>query len=413
MRDTESTLLTRLLTQIRSEFDTLRWKSRRIEAFLVHRATNAEAEGVKGFPQPTGKFFAMGGAGHREFRQVVDENGNYRLRDDPIVDVHGKPIVNSAGTAYDVVMPAFRSVFFTGDNDHFGQLSTIAKRAGAAAAAGDFKVARILDGWRFSTTSDLWWALVFELAWTGTHPLLTADRRIWLPSESPNTYVPYDRETLKALSASEFGPASAIPVAWLQHLPEAWISELDDVVVASIDTLDSLIAELSTSDQAPPTSQSDEEQLADESAVDLDMQIRRRFKVALSFPGEHRQVVDKVAKALREVFREHLFYDLDHEAELAGPNLDLKLQRIYREDSDLVVVFVCGKYNEKEWCGIEWRAVRDLMKAKKRPDEDVMFLKLDDGDVEGLLSIDGYIDIVKKKPQDIANLILRRWSASR
>jgi len=109
--------------------------------------------------------------------------------------------------------------------------------------------------------------------------------------------------------------------------------------------------------------------------------------------------------------KSRVFYDRFHEVELARPNLDLLLQRFYKDDSDLIVVFVCGKYKEKEWCGIEWRAIRALMKDSSRPDEDVMFLRLDDGPIEGLLPIDGYLDVSGKTPREIADSILRRWNA--
>lgn len=89
------------------------------------------------------------------------------------------------------------------------------------------------------------------------------------------------------------------------------------------------------------------------------------------------------------------------------------LQRFYAEDSDLVVVFICGEYAEKEWCGLEWRAVRDLMKSKSRRDEDVMFLRFDDKPLEGLLSIDGYIDISKRSEREVTDSIIRRWTATR
>ena len=89
------------------------------------------------------------------------------------------------------------------------------------------------------------------------------------------------------------------------------------------------------------------------------------------------------------------------------------LQRFYKDDSDLIVVFVCGEYKKKEWCGIEWRAIRDLMKNSSRPDEDVMFLRLDNKRLDGLLTIDGFLDVTDKSAQQIADCILRRWSAKR
>lgn len=76
---------------------------------------------------------------------------------------------------------------------------------------------------------------------------------------------------------------------------------------------------------------------------------RTRFQVALSFPGERREFVAKVAEGLRSLGVD-VFYDAYFEADLAQPNLDVLLQRIYHEQSDLVAVFLCREYEQKEWC---------------------------------------------------------------
>lgn len=78
----------------------------------------------------------------------------------------------------------------------------------------------------------------------------------------------------------------------------------------------------------------------------------KRFKVALSFPGERRPFVGKVATCLQQQLGD-VFYDLYYEAELARPNLDTLLQRIYHDNSELIVVFLCAEYSSKEWTGLE------------------------------------------------------------
>ena len=89
-----------------------------------------------------------------------------------------------------------------------------------------------------------------------------------------------------------------------------------------------------------------------------------QFKVALSFPGERRPYVEAVAAELKKRLPAGaVFYDRDFTSQLARPNLDTLLQRIYITNSDLVVVFLCAEYQEKEWCGLEWRAVREIIKA--------------------------------------------------
>ncbi|PWJ89525.1 TIR domain-containing protein [Mesorhizobium loti] len=133
----------------------------------------------------------------------------------------------------------------------------------------------------------------------------------------------------------------------------------------------------------------------------------RRFRVALSFPGEHRPFVRAVAEHLKnDLGHDSVFYDNDYVAELARPNLDVLLQRIYHDNSDLIVVFLCGDYIAKEWCGLEWRAIRNII--KQRRDATVMLLRLDQAQVPGLFGIDGYIDVENWSPAQTAEAIMTR-----
>src|ERR1035437_8431361 len=132
-----------------------------------------------------------------------------------------------------------------------------------------------------------------------------------------------------------------------------------------------------------------------------------RFRVALSFPGEHRPRVEKVAEVLAgELGRDRVLYDKWHAAEFARPNLDLYLLQLYHDEADLVVIFLCEQYDEKEWCGLESSAWRDLLKHKE--DDRLMFLRLDHAEVPGVYSIDGYLPIRDMADEDVAAAILSR-----
>jgi hypothetical protein len=132
-----------------------------------------------------------------------------------------------------------------------------------------------------------------------------------------------------------------------------------------------------------------------------------QFKVAMSFPGSTRKYVSSTVSALRgSLPPDSIFYDYDYKAQLARPNLDVFLQDIYLNRSDLIVVFLCEEYAQKDWCGLEWRVVRELI--KKKDDNRVMFVRLDNATIEGVLSIDGYIDARTHKPKKLASLILQR-----
>jgi tetratricopeptide (TPR) repeat protein len=133
----------------------------------------------------------------------------------------------------------------------------------------------------------------------------------------------------------------------------------------------------------------------------------KRFRVALSFPGEHRLRVEEIAEALAlNLGRDRVLYDKWYGPEFARPNLDTYLSNLYRDEADLVVVFLCREYNEKEWCGLEWRACRDLL--KQRGDTRLMFLRLDGSDIPGIYSIDGYLPIREMADSEVAAAVLSR-----
>lgn len=134
-----------------------------------------------------------------------------------------------------------------------------------------------------------------------------------------------------------------------------------------------------------------------------------KFQIALTFPGDERAYVSKVAAAIKaKLGEDSVFYDNDYMAQLARPNLDLLLQNIYLQ-AELVVVFLCDRYAEKDWCGIEWRAVREIIKRKC--DNKVMFMRFDDGDVPGTFSIDGHIDLRTATPIEAAEHIRSRLAS--
>jgi hypothetical protein len=135
------------------------------------------------------------------------------------------------------------------------------------------------------------------------------------------------------------------------------------------------------------------------------------FEVALSFPGEYRYIVEEVANKLVEKRGKNtVFYDNFYKYLLGRPNLDTYLQNIYLNRSKLRVIFFSPEYNEKTWCGLEWRAIRSLI--AKKEDDSIMFLRLAEGDIDGFFpSIDGYIDINRLDSETVSDLIIKRYES--
>ena len=143
---------------------------------------------------------------------------------------------------------------------------------------------------------------------------------------------------------------------------------------------------------------------SDRSATDIR---NIHFSVALSFPGTVRTYVSEVVQALRpRLQKDALFYDFDYQAQLACPNLDTLLQDIYGNRADLLVVFLEKDYAIRDWCGIEWRAIREIIKLKQ--DERIMLVRFDQAKVDGIFSTDGYIDASKTTPAKLARFIMDR-----
>ena len=101
-------------------------------------------------------------------------------------------------------------------------------------------------------------------------------------------------------------------------------------------------------------------------------------------------------------------YDNNYVSQLARPSLDTVLQDIYRNRSKLIVVFLGADYQRKDWCGIEFRAIREII--MERDNGRIMFVRTDDGAVDGVFKTDGYIDARRFNPMQIAEFICQRLS---
>jgi|GEM_PF-483502 len=130
------------------------------------------------------------------------------------------------------------------------------------------------------------------------------------------------------------------------------------------------------------------------------------FDVALSFPGESRPIVERIVQELeRKLGPNRYFYDNNYVSQLAQPSLDLLLQGIYTR-AKLDVVFLSADYQRKDWCGVEFRAIRDIILAREL--SRIMYIRTDEGSVEGVFKTDGYIDAREFSPSKIAEFIVER-----
>ncbi len=133
----------------------------------------------------------------------------------------------------------------------------------------------------------------------------------------------------------------------------------------------------------------------------------KRFRVAFSFAGEKRDFVAQVAAILAGQFGEDkILYDKFHKAEFSQANLGFDLPKLYHDSTDLIVAVFCPDYPNKEWCGLEWRAIFDLIKKGRA--KDVMLTRFGYVEGEGLYSLAGYTDLQNETPESAAIIILER-----
>lgn len=127
------------------------------------------------------------------------------------------------------------------------------------------------------------------------------------------------------------------------------------------------------------------------------------YDVALSFAGEHRRYVGKVADGLRaKGFA--VFYDEFERVNLIGQELIAYLQQVYSHRSATVAAFISQEWVTKPWTGHERQTA--LAHALLHSTGDLPFLlplRFDDTPVPGLHSTVGYEDLRQLRSDE------RRW----
>ena len=131
----------------------------------------------------------------------------------------------------------------------------------------------------------------------------------------------------------------------------------------------------------------------------------RRYQVALSFAGEDRPYVDRVAQELKRA-GVSVFYDRYEEAALWGKNLYDHLRRVYSEESDFAIIFISAAYAAKVWTNHERESAQ--ARAINEHREYILPARFDDTNLPGLLQTVGYVDLRQKTPADFAQLIMNK-----
>lgn len=131
----------------------------------------------------------------------------------------------------------------------------------------------------------------------------------------------------------------------------------------------------------------------------------KKYDVVLSFAGEDRVYVEKVAKWL-EAHGVAVFYDKFEEANLWGKDLAEHFDNVYRKQGRFCVMFASRSYAEKLWTRHERRSA--LAKALETRGEYVLPARFDDTEIPGLRPTIAYQDLRKISPKSLGELILEK-----
>lgn len=129
------------------------------------------------------------------------------------------------------------------------------------------------------------------------------------------------------------------------------------------------------------------------------------YDVALSFAGEDRDFVERVAEVLKEIGIQ-VFYDKYEEIDLWGKNLYTHLDDVYQNKSEYCVMFISKYYKEKLWTNHERESAQ--VRAFENRQEYILPARLDNTEIPGLKKTLGYINLENVSPEDFAYKIAKK-----
>jgi hypothetical protein len=134
-------------------------------------------------------------------------------------------------------------------------------------------------------------------------------------------------------------------------------------------------------------------------------QVQLSYDVVLSYAGEDRGYVERVAMHLRRQ-GVRVFYDRFEEAALWGKDLAEHLDSIYRRAGTYCVLFISAAYRDKMWTVHERRAA--LARALEERSEYLLPSRFDQSELPGLRPTVAYVDLTRKRPHALAKLLLAK-----
>lgn len=130
-----------------------------------------------------------------------------------------------------------------------------------------------------------------------------------------------------------------------------------------------------------------------------------KYDVALSFAGEDREYVEKVADILTQN-NVKVFYDKFEEVDLWGKDLGIHFDYVYRKAAKYCVPFISKNYKEKIWTNHEIKT--SISRAIQSNEEYILPARFDDTEIEGIRPTIGYLNLKKYSPEQFSVLLLKK-----
>lgn len=137
---------------------------------------------------------------------------------------------------------------------------------------------------------------------------------------------------------------------------------------------------------------------------------RYEYDVCLSFAGEQRHYVHRVAEALREQGL-RVFYDEYFRTALWGKDLYEHLDVVYRKASRYCVIFASEEYAKNVWTNHERRSAQ--ARSLVGHTDYLLPARFDDTEIPGLGENIAYVSLVDVTPEQLARMIVEKTMSVR
>ncbi|HUV03161.1 MAG TPA: TIR domain-containing protein [Desulfobacteria bacterium] len=132
---------------------------------------------------------------------------------------------------------------------------------------------------------------------------------------------------------------------------------------------------------------------------------RFEHEVAISYAGEDREIAEQIAQSLRKK-GVSVFYDKFYKVDLWGKSLSGWFRKKYGKSSRFVLVLISRHYPVKDWANFEFSIAR--AEEKKRKNDFILPVRLDNTKIPGLPSDKAYLDFKKEGLNGVIKSLIQK-----